>query len=123
MRDYVEFSDLKGKVLAEITVNEYNDEIIFKTTEGDEYIMYHIQDCCESVVIDDINGDLQNLIGKEILEASERVSYDESTDEYVDDSNTWTFYHLATIDETVVIKWWGSSNGYYSESVDFCKLN
>lgn len=114
---------LKGKVLE--SVNILGDtEIIFTTTDGEQYRMYHQQDCCESVTIDDINGDLQNLIGSEILEAEERVSYDEKTDsdDYYDESNTWTFYRLATINETVIIKWWGTSNGYYSESVDFCKI-
>ena len=116
---------LKGKTLTNVIVDREGDEkITFYTTDGDVYIMQHHQDCCESVVIDDINGDLTMLIGSEILTASERVrvSGDDDDDGY-QESNTWTFYYISTLHETVSIKWWGSSNGYYSESVSFDKVD
>lgn len=119
-----QFSDLIGKILSSVTVNEKNDQIRFECKDGEVYLMFHDQDCCEHVVIDDISGNLKDLIGAKILSASEDVSIGvpESDDKYSEYSNTWTFYNIATRKGHVQIKWWGSSNGYYSESVDFKRM-
>ena len=139
---YLDVSELKGKTLT--SVIKEDDEIIFTTTEGEKYKMYHSQDCCESVWIEDINGDLQDLVGSPILLAEEVDSTDFSKNfeesfklqdgcedyswnyrneegGFLPDSFTWTFYKFATIKGYVDIRWFGESNGYYSESVDFIK--
>jgi hypothetical protein len=123
--DRVEFSSIVGKTFKTV-VNEDNERLRFTTENGEEYIMYHSQDCCESVSIEDITGDLADLVGFPILTAEESSSDTRPADlpqpEYVDESQTWTFYRVATIRGSVVIRWYGSSNGYYSESVDFKKV-
>ena len=42
--------------------------------------------------------------------------------EDANESATWTFYHIHTIKGTVTIKWYGTSNGYYSEKATFAKI-
>ncbi len=83
--------------------------------------MWHSQDCSESVELHDITGDLSDLIGTPILEASERSSTDNKPHGDAD-SWTWTFYELRTIKGSVTLRWLGESNGWYSERVDFAKL-
>lgn len=126
MIDDTDISILKGEILTAIDVNKHDDEIIFITNKGKRYKMYHDQDCCERVKIESIDGDLSDIIDSPILMAEESSSRtlpdDFEEPEFRDDSETWTFYKLATIKGSVTIRWYGASNGYYSESVDFEEL-
>lgn len=109
------FSDLLGKTLKNINIPN-KEKIHFYTTCDKYYLMYHKQDCCESVTIEDICGDIADLIGNPILSAYESTS---EGDDEIYDSSTWTFYVLSTVKGSVTIRWFGGSNGYYSETVDF----
>ena len=114
-----ELKDLIGKVLKSVTASE--DELIFTLEDGKQYWLYHSQDCCESVTIESIVGDLTDLIGEPILVA-EKVNGETPAGykfEYEPESYTWTFYKFATRKGYVDVRWFGESNGYYSESVDF----
>jgi hypothetical protein len=105
-----------GKVM--VSAKAENDELTFTDGEGNRYIFAHEQGCCESVEIESIEGDLDDLIVFPILLAEE-VSSDLGPKSKYDDSYTWTFYKFATIRGTVVVRWYGTSNGYYGEDVDF----
>lgn len=67
------FEDLKGKILIKIDKTE-NEELVFTTHTGDKYKLCHFQDCCEDVRIEDICGDLDDLIGEPILLAEEIIN-------------------------------------------------
>jgi hypothetical protein len=103
---------LKGLVLT--YVRQVKDEEIHFFSGNRTFKMLHVQDCCESVWIEDVNGDFMDLVGSEILVADER------SEQSIDDegSSTFTFYTLRTNKGSVDIRWNGHSNGYYSESVD-----
>jgi hypothetical protein len=127
----VDISELIGKTLVSIDGDKGSDELIFTAADGTRYRQHHDQDCCESVNIEDICGDLSDLIGTPILDAREDTNaaantpgvlyprFDGGT--YTDESFTWTFYNFQTAKGHVTIRWYGVSNGYYSESVDFQK--
>ena len=121
--------ELIGKTLTKVE-NKDNDAIIFTCEDGKQYKMYHGQDCCESVSIEDIVGDLQDLVGSPILKAEEVSNYEPTSKEDIERTKeandcgfcTWTYYKFATIKGYVDIRWFGESNGCYSESVDFILL-
>jgi hypothetical protein len=121
----VKFEELVGKTLTEISGGVGDDRLEFKCSDGSVYVMYHSQDCCESVSVESIAGDFADLIGSPILKAEEATNSETPEGykhDYEPESQTWTFYKLATIKGYVDIRWFGSSNGYYSEGVDFLRL-
>ena len=108
---------LVGLTLTKVQVNGAG-EIIFETNCGRSFRMDHEQNCCEDVTLEDINGDVNDLIGEEILEARE----DTNSQVNEEGSLTWTFYTIKSRRGTVVIRWYGTSNGFYSEAVDVTEI-
>jgi len=109
---------LLGKTLVSVVDND--SEIRFSAEGGEVFRMWHEQDCCENVYVEDICGDLDDLVGTPILRAEER-SEDDPAEEY--GIGCWTFYELATIKGSVTIRWYGSSNGYYGVGVSVGQIS
>ena len=109
-----------GKTIVEIRgAYRGSDHISFKFSDNTYMKMYHSQSCCENVEVDDIVGDIDDLINAEILGAELVLSSDDGNykDQY-DSSYTWSFYKFRTHKGYVDLRWYGSSNGYYSETVN-----
>jgi hypothetical protein len=143
------FETLKGKTLTKIE-RVSGDVLLFTTDKGEMFKLYHDQSCCEFVTLEEVHGDFDDLLGTPVLLAEEVVSdknrppkeilekmdpippsvlkavlgvaEEDDNDEYSSESNTWTFYKLSTIKGSVTLRWHGSSNGYYSERVDFERI-
>jgi hypothetical protein len=119
--------ELIGKTMTSVEqVN--NDDIVFTVDNGTKYKLHHLQDCCEHVYIEDVNGDLNDLVDTPIISAYETFNSEtdpegfvyEGTIEYRE-SFTWSFYHLATIKGSVVVRFYGQSNGCYGERATLSK--
>jgi hypothetical protein len=110
------FNNMLGKVMDDVSSS--GDEMVFKSNDGKVFKFLHYQDCCESVTIEDICGDLTDLVGSPLLLAEEVSDLDGfKPDDTTYESGTWTFYKFATVKGSVTVRWLGTSNGYYSESV------
>lgn len=120
-------TDMLGKTINKIEgLTVGSDRVRFYATDGSIYMMWHSQDCCESVSIEDVIGTMEDLLDAPILMAEEVTPdepFDGSEKKDADYSHTWTFYKFATIKGYVTVRWYGSSSGYYSERVDFEKEN
>lgn len=114
-----DFSILKGKTLTNVEVQDNDDKIIFTTSDNMKYSMYHRSDCCESVYLEDVCGDWKDLYNLPLIIADEETNQNDPPVDGYEESYTWTYYKLVTNLGAVTLRWYGSSNGYYSESVDF----
>ncbi len=94
------------------------DIVRLECSDGTAWQFTHGQECCEDVHLDDVVGDLQDIIGSPLLMAEE-ATRDGSDEADAWGSRTWTFYKFATARGYVTMTWRGESNGYYSERVDF----
>lgn len=114
-----EFDLLNGKTLTKIDVSD--EEVLFICDDGSAFRAYHMQDCCESVSIHSTKGEPESLIGDRIIESKDIVSnewpFDVPSRDYVE-SFTWTTHRIRTESgKEVLFRWFGESNGYYSENV------
>lgn len=111
-----DFAELNGEVIKSISGAEQgSDEVVITTESGKAIKLYHDQDCCESVEINDVEGCAEDLIGAIVVSAEEVDGDCGESSDY--ESYTWTFYKLETSKGGLWIRWLGSSNGYYSERV------
>lgn len=110
---------LLSKTLVSVDVDMNEDTITFVTSCGKKFVMFHDQECCEHVYIEDICGDINDLVGEPLVEAEEVSGY---IGPDAEESYTWTFYKFRTVKGCVTIRWFGKSKGYYSESVNFMEV-
>ena len=109
------WTEFIGKTITEIQEVSIED-LRFEFSDGSRLRMYHEQDCCEEVFLAEVIGDLTDLYNSPVI-MFEQVS--EHSEDQWGDSSTWTFYKIATVKGYVTLRWLGTSNGYYSEKVNF----
>jgi len=107
-----------GLVFIKVEGSVNDEEMVFVAEDGRRFVFAHMQDCCETVNINDVVGDLNDLVGEPLLRAEESTNVDLPAPSKYAESYTWTFYKFATRKGYVDVRWLGESNGYYSESVD-----
>lgn len=117
---YTEFS---GKTIQEIRgCEKHSDEVTIIFTDGSCLKFYHRQDCCETVLLEDFDATPEDLVNAKIISIEERISYSNENEikplNTWDKSYTWSFYVIKTSKFTMTMRWYGESNGWYSETVD-----
>lgn len=113
------YEQLIGKTFDKVYQND--DAIYFEQNGEVLYKLAHSQDCCEHVYIESIVGDLNDLTGQPLYIAEvvyQDASEEENSDGYLPDSATWSFFKFATIKGYVDVRFYGESNGYYSETAE-----
>lgn len=115
--------ELTGKVLVSIEgLEQYSDQIVFKFLDGSSYIMYHEQDCCEGVSLEDFDDGISDKEGAVVLSLDVSSNDSDTFGQDMDNMFLWTFYTLKTNRGDVWMRWLGQSNGYYGVDVTFRRV-
>lgn len=72
--DPLNWTSLLGRTIRAIHAPGDNNVMTFEFDDGSWILMGHRQDCCEHVEIEDVAGDLSDLVGVPLLRAEERTS-------------------------------------------------
>lgn len=111
-----DFFELIGKTIISL------DETNIETSDGAKYYFYHEQDCCETVDLYKIKGNIDDILNSPVTLAEEDGAAPECwKPEYVE-SYTFSNYFLETVKGRLEIYFLGESNGYYGESMNFYKV-
>ena len=114
--NHVDVEEMQNQTFTSVRATD--DTVTFEN-DTVRYTLYHSQDCCESVYVEEIIGDLEDLENLPLLIAREDTNA-EGEELPNSESYTWTFYNFATFKGYVTIRFLGESNGYYSEEV-YCR--
>lgn len=88
-------------------VVQIDESIVFSNTTT-TVVLAHIQECCENVWIESVNGDLSDLVNTPILKAEEKEGVS------LCNTYTWYFYTIATIKGYVDIRFCADADTMYS---------
>ena len=103
------------EVVAIEGLEQDSGRVTVRFSDGSYIEQYHIDDCCEYVRVEQVDGDVSKHIGAIATDFVEKSRVAEADE--VDESGTWTFYTLVTTKGYLDWRWLGESNGYYSEDV------
>lgn len=109
-----EFAELKNKVFSSVYVK---DDSLHFVNDTEHFCFHHSRVCCEHVYIESIVGELNDLENTPILVAEMTQSFNR-----VNKHETWSFYKFGTVNGWVDIRWFGESNGNYSEEAKLYKV-
>ena len=68
-----ELSNMIGITFVSVFHDTEAEELVFERADKTKVVFWHEQDCCESVFIEDICGELSDLIGYPLLVAEDAV--------------------------------------------------
>lgn len=116
-----DLSELIGKVFDLVKLN--GGAVEFFNDNKLMFCLHHEQSCCEWVELIDGFDELHLLQNDPIMQSYATYSHDgelkyESSHGSDYDSLTWSFYTISTFYHSVTLRFYGQSNGCYSETAD-----
>ena len=109
--------ELIGKKILRVEGVETGSDRVMLFFESGHLLLTHYQVWWERVYLEDWEGDPGDLVGKELVSATETSNEVEVEDPESFSVDRWTFYSFRTTGGDLWFRWFGKSNGYYSTAV------
>lgn len=109
---------LKDGLIKAEGIYKGSELIVFYGKSGYAVKMFHEQNCCEHVSVESIDNPDDIYTDTSFCRITESTNSSEDNGD-MSYSYTWTFYNIQTDKGWATIRWYGESNGYYSEAVNF----
>ena len=91
----ISFDILKGLVLhPRLMARKGFRSISFHVEDGRTFCLDHNQDCYEQVYVEDVIGDVSDLIGNPFWKQKKSIIFRKPDIDISADSYTWTFYKI-----------------------------
>ena len=114
----ISLENLVGKTIVSIQGLETDLGIFLTCSDGSVYEWYHCDECCDIISLNDILGNISDLIGSPIVKYSKESR---EVDLLLIETG-WSFYNVATDKEFVTVRWYGESSGNYSNKGKFKRV-
>ena len=113
------FDEMAGKVITKVIGKNGDNCLTFETNNGEVFKFFHEKDG-NFAKIDNICGDLNNLVGKPLLSAKAVIFHNHSLINMQEKNNpNWIFYRFSNLETRVDIRWYDKTKYNYSEEVSF----
>ena len=104
--------ELVGQICHSVDADD--DGMTFRLFDGRVFWLGHYQECCEDVHLEEVIGDVDDLVCAPIIKAVELTNRGEQEGDLL-----WTFYEVATIKGTVTIRFCANLYTDYGVDVGF----
>ena len=131
----IDAASLIGETLASVdyfpeerkNCGDTSEQFLLTTISGRQIVITHIRDWGESVHVESTEGNWSEIVGKVIINANRRAVIirrfnDGDEENKYDDRNEETYITFLVNDATLVQKWIGNSNGYYSTDANLYEV-
>lgn len=117
----ITYDKLIGEVFTDVSGKRQDEEFIL--TNDNFYVAIYVpDDCCNQGWLEDVDGDIKDLLEspitmfEEVGSRERDIGYD--SENHYQDSCTWTYYKIGSEKGSVTLRFVGTSNGYYCERAD-----
>lgn len=115
----IDISSLVGKTITSLYWDQYKSELTMIDSDGIHHSLGGISGDGGCVYVEDVNGNLDDLLNSPILMAEEKTAPADGSSIWSNYQDRHFFYEIATIKGAVHMRFFGEAGAYYAAEAWF----